>query len=426
MTRRRVLAATALALALPLVAVAQEPYPSRPITLVAPFPPGGVADLTARPVAAAMEKVLKNPVAVVNKTGAAGAVGMQFVATSKPDGYTLLLALSSISIIPEADKIFGRPPAFTVDQFAPIALISADPTILVVRAESPWNTARDFIDDAQEASGQISYSSSGIYGTLHMAMELLSHAAGVKLRHIPTAGAGPALTALLGGHVDALASGPAVILPQIKAGKLRALAGWGDKRVAALPEVPPSRSSAIRTPSSTSGPECSHPRERRNRYWRSCGRRRGRRWPSPTSRRRWTSWRRPSPSSRATSSSDSSTPTRNAWPRACARWGASRTRSSDVPHVRRGRRDVRATLLCVMAILKVARLGHPVLRQKALAVSPGEIRSAGIQRLIDDMVETMREYDGAGLAANQVHTLLQIAVIEVDANPRYPSRRPFR
>jgi tripartite-type tricarboxylate transporter receptor subunit TctC len=239
MTRRRVLAgAGALALALTLAAEAQEAYPSRPITVVAPFPPGGVADLTARPVAAAMEKVLKNPVAVVNKTGAAGAVGMQFVATSKPDGYTLLLALSSISIIPEADKIFGRPPAFTVDQFAPIALISADPTILVVRAESPWKTAAEFIEDARKRPGQISYSSSGIYGTLHMAMELLSHAAGVKLRHIPTTGAGPALNAILGGHVDALASGPAVILPHIKAGKLRALAGWGDKRVAALPEAP--------------------------------------------------------------------------------------------------------------------------------------------------------------------------------------------
>ena len=239
---------TRLRLLLPLLALvataavypaaAQEPYPSRPVSLVVPFPPGGVADLTARPVAAAMEKALKQPVGVVNKTGAAGAVGMQFVATSKPDGYTLLLALSSISIIPEADKLFGRPPAFTVDQFAPVALISADPTILVVRAESPWKTAKDFIEDAKKRPNQISYSSSGIYGTLHMAMELLSHAAGIKLRHVPYAGAGPALTALLGGHVDALASGPAVILPQIKAGKLRALAGWGDKRVAALPEVP--------------------------------------------------------------------------------------------------------------------------------------------------------------------------------------------
>jgi len=239
MTAHRLVAIVlALALAWPLAAAAQEPYPSRPITVVAPFPPGGVADLTARPVAAAMEKVLKSPVAVVNKTGAAGAVGMQFVATSKPDGYTLLLALSSISIIPEADKIFDRQPAFTVDQFVPIALISADPTILVVRAESPWKTAGELIDDARKRPGQISYSSSGIYGTLHMAMELLSHAAGIKLRHVPHAGAGPALTAILGGHVDALASGPAVVLPHIKSGKLRALAGWGDKRVAALPEIP--------------------------------------------------------------------------------------------------------------------------------------------------------------------------------------------
>ena len=239
MRRSRVCSLAVLAvLATVAVALAQEPYPSRPITMVAPFPPGGIADLTARPVAAAMEKVLKNPVGVLNKTGAAGAVGMQFVATSKPDGYTLLLALSSISIIPEADKLFGRPPAFTVDQFAPIALISADPTILVVPADKPWKTAAEFIEDAKRRPGQISYSSSGVYGTLHMAMELLSHAAGIKLRHVPYAGGGPALTAVLGGHVDALASGPAVVLPHIKAGKLRALAGWGDKRVVALPEVP--------------------------------------------------------------------------------------------------------------------------------------------------------------------------------------------
>ena len=117
-------------------ALAQEKYPNRPITIVAPFPPGGVADLMARPVAAAMEKVLKNPVVVANKTGAAGAVGMSFVANSKPDGYNLLMALSSISIIPEADKLFDRKPAYTMDQLIPIALISADPTIFVVSAES--------------------------------------------------------------------------------------------------------------------------------------------------------------------------------------------------------------------------------------------------------------------------------------------------
>jgi len=238
MRLRPLLLLPVFACALPLLAGAQEPFPTRPISLVAPFPPGGVADLTARPLAAAMEKGLKNPVVVVNKTGAAGAVGMSFVAHSKPDGYTLLLALSSISIIPEADKLFDRKPAYTMDQLTPIALISSDPTILVVHADRPWKSVKELVEDAKRRPGQISFSSSGVYGTLHMATEMLSHAAGVKFRHVPYGGAGPALTAILGGHVDMLASGPAVVLPHIKAGKLRPLAGWGAKRVAALPELP--------------------------------------------------------------------------------------------------------------------------------------------------------------------------------------------
>lgn len=238
MTIRGLALALAVPLATALPAAAQDAYPSRPISIVAPFPPGGVADLTARPIAAALEKALKSPVGVVNKSGAAGAVGMSFVANGKPDGYTLLLALSSISIIPEADKLFGRKPAFTVDQLVPLALLSADPTILVVRSELPWKTAKEFIEDARKRPGQISYSSSGIYGTLHMAMELLSHAADIKLRHLPTAGAGPAINAILGGHVDALASGPAAVIAHVQSGKLRPLASWGDKRHPALPEVP--------------------------------------------------------------------------------------------------------------------------------------------------------------------------------------------
>jgi tripartite-type tricarboxylate transporter receptor subunit TctC len=192
----------------------------------------------ARPTAAAMEKLLKNPVVVVNKTGAAGAVGMSFVANSKPDGYTLLMALSSISIIPEADKLFDRKPTYTMDQLIPVALISADPTIFVVRADRPWKSVKEFVEDAKKRPDQISYSSSGIYGTLHMAMEMFVHSAGIQLKHVPYNGAGPALTAILGGHVDSLASAPAVVLPHIKAGKLRPLAGWGAKRVDALPDLP--------------------------------------------------------------------------------------------------------------------------------------------------------------------------------------------
>jgi len=237
MTRRNVIVLLVCALSMPLIAQAQD-FPNRPINVVAPFPPGGQADLMARPTAAAMERILKSPVVVVNKTGAAGAVGMAFVANSKPDGYTLLMALSSISIIPEADKLFDRKPAYTMDQLVPIALVSADPTILVCRSDRPWKSVKELIEDAKKRPEGISYSSSGIYGTLHMAMEMLIHSAGIKLKHVPYGGAAPALTALLGGHVDCMASGPAVVLPHIKAGKLRALAGWGEKRIAVLPELP--------------------------------------------------------------------------------------------------------------------------------------------------------------------------------------------
>jgi tripartite-type tricarboxylate transporter receptor subunit TctC len=225
------------ALAGATVASAQD-YPSRPITMIVPFPPGGVADQSGRPVAAAMEKILKQPVVVQNRAGAGGAVGMAAAANAKPDGYTILMALSSISIIPEADKLFGRPPAYQMKQLAPVALVTADPTVLVVPADSPWKSVKDFVEDAKKRPGEIAFSSSGIYGTLHMAMEIFAASAGIKLKHVPFNGGGPALTALLGGHVQSLASGPGPVIPQIHAGKLRALATWGEKRLDAMPDVP--------------------------------------------------------------------------------------------------------------------------------------------------------------------------------------------
>lgn len=219
-------------------AAAQDAFPGRPITMIVPFPPGGVADLTGRPIAAAMEKILKQPVAVVNRSGAGGAVGMAAVANAKPDGYTVLMALSSISIIPEADKLFNRKPAYTMDQLIPIALVSADPTILVVHPSLPAKSVKEFVALARAKPGQIAFSSSGIYGTLHMAMEMFAHAAKIRLRHLPTPGAGPAITALLGGHVEALASGPAAVVAHMRSGKMRALASWGAKRLAAFPDLP--------------------------------------------------------------------------------------------------------------------------------------------------------------------------------------------
>jgi tripartite-type tricarboxylate transporter receptor subunit TctC len=216
---------------------AQE-YPSKPITMVVPFPPGGVADIVGRPLASQMEKALKQPVVVVNRTGAGGAVGMASVAKSAPDGYTILMGLSSISIFPISDRINGKTPSYEMKDFAPIALITADPTVLVVSADSPWKTLKEFVASAKAYPGKINYSSSGVYGTLHVAMEIFANAADVKLFHVPYQGGGPALTALLGGQVHALASGPAPAVGQIKAGKVRALASWSTERLALLPDIP--------------------------------------------------------------------------------------------------------------------------------------------------------------------------------------------
>jgi tripartite-type tricarboxylate transporter receptor subunit TctC len=226
----------ALALAGPGVS-AQESYPSRPITLVVPFPPGGVADIVGRPFADALSRELKTPVVIENKPGAGGGIGMGAVAKAKPDGYTLLLALSSISILPEADKVLGRTPLYQLDQFTPISRLTADPTILAVRADSPWKTLQDFVADARKRPGAITYGSSGNYGTMHMPMEMFAHAADLKLLHVPFTGGGPAVIALLGGQVDALSTGPSTVLQHVKAGKVRVLASWGERRLASLPEV---------------------------------------------------------------------------------------------------------------------------------------------------------------------------------------------
>jgi tripartite-type tricarboxylate transporter receptor subunit TctC len=223
---------------LALSASAHAQYPDHPITMIVPFPPGGVADTVARPVAEAMGRDLKQPVVIENKPGAGGGIGMAQVAKAKPDGYTILLSLASLTVLPEADKIFGRPPMYQIDQLKPIARFTADPTVLAVRADAPWKTLAEFIDDAKKNPGKYTYGSSGNYGTMHVPMEMFAGAAGVKLVHVPYTGAGPAIVGLLGGQVDVVATGPATIVQHVKAGKVRALAHWGDLRLVTLPDVP--------------------------------------------------------------------------------------------------------------------------------------------------------------------------------------------
>lgn len=217
---------------------AQTPWPSRPITMIVPFPPGGLADLVARPVAEAMSRELGQPVVIENKAGAGGGIGMGLAAKARPDGYTVLMALSSLTVIPEADNVLGRPAMFALNDLRPIARFTADPTVLAVRAESPWKTVKDFVEDAKKRPGAINYGSSGNYGTMHVPMEILSQNAGIKMTHVPFTGAGPAVVALLGGQIDAVSSGPATVLQHVRAGKLRVLGHWGTSALAALPDVP--------------------------------------------------------------------------------------------------------------------------------------------------------------------------------------------
>ena len=218
-------------------ALAQD-YPSKPITMVVPFPPGGVAEIVGRPLASIMEKSLKQPIVLINRPGAGGAVGMASVAKGPADGYTILMGLSSISIFPVSERINGKEPPFELRDFAPIALVTADPTVLVVRADGPYKTVKDFVDAAKANPGKINYSSSGVYGTLHVAMEIFANSAGIKLFHIPYQGGGPAVTALLAGQVEASPQGPAAAIGHIRGGKMRALAGWGAERLKLLPEIP--------------------------------------------------------------------------------------------------------------------------------------------------------------------------------------------
>lgn len=227
-----------LAALLALPALAQDDYPNRPVTMVVPFPPGGVADTVARPVAEAMGRYLKQAVIIENKGGAGGGIGMGQVAKAKPDGYTLVMALSSFVVLPEADKLLKRTPMYQLDQLKPIARFTADPTVLVVRAESPWKTYAEFIAYVKAHPAKVSFGSSGNYGTMHVPMEQLKVATSSYMLHVPYTGAGPAVLALLAGQVDALSTGPASVLQLLKSGKVRALAHWGDGRLAVMPEVP--------------------------------------------------------------------------------------------------------------------------------------------------------------------------------------------
>src|SRR5712672_3212480 len=237
--RRFVIGSAASAVAFAAeTAEAQPIYPSRPITFINPFPPGGAADVVGRPYAAVLEPLIKQPCVIETKAGAAGQVGAQFAASAKPDGYTLLIHIVSISGFAEVDKLFGRAPKFTRADFIPIARFTAGPVILLTNDQQPYKNLKELVEDAKTNPDKLVFSSSGLYGALHLPTALFMKAAGIKLRHLPTNGGGPALTALLGNNSQLLVSSIAAASGQIKGGKLRALACFSPTRSPALPDVP--------------------------------------------------------------------------------------------------------------------------------------------------------------------------------------------
>jgi tripartite-type tricarboxylate transporter receptor subunit TctC len=218
---------------------AQPAYPTHAITVINPFPPGGASDVVTRPLVATLEPILKQPVVIETKAGAAGQVGAQVAAHAKPDGYTLLTHITSISGFAEVDRLFGRTPKFTNADFIPLARVVADPCLIIVNDKQPYKTLKEFVEDAKKRPNEIIFSSSGLYGALHIPTALFMKAAGdLKLRHLPTNGGGPALTALLGNNSQVLASSVSAAMSQIKAGKVRPLALFGGTRSKSLPDVP--------------------------------------------------------------------------------------------------------------------------------------------------------------------------------------------
>ena len=216
---------------------AQEAYPSRAISIIVPNPPGGMNQITAQPLSAVIEKLTKQPAPVINKPGGTAAVGTAYVATQKPDGYNILVTTPNIYLVVEKNKAQNIESPYRLEQIQPIALTSADPLVFVVHTDSPYKSIKEFIADAKARDGQLSYSSSGPYGVSHVPFAVFTQMTGLRMRHVPTTGGGPAVTALLGGHVQASAQGVAAVAAHIKAGKFRPLGVFSAKRNPNLPDV---------------------------------------------------------------------------------------------------------------------------------------------------------------------------------------------
>jgi tripartite-type tricarboxylate transporter receptor subunit TctC len=231
---RRALATFAALACLGIPAVhAQSDFPNRPIELVVPFQPGGGTDALARSFAEATRKHMPQSMIVVNKAGGSGSIGWQDVISSKPDGYRLAVVTVELTTLPHMG--IGK---FTYEDMQPIARLNADPAAITVRADAPWNTIEEFLAAARAKPGTVGVGNAGPGSIWHLAASALEEKTSTKFNHVPFQGAGPAVLALMGGHIDAVAVSPAEVTTYVAAGKLKMLAVMADQRVKNFEKVP--------------------------------------------------------------------------------------------------------------------------------------------------------------------------------------------
>jgi tripartite-type tricarboxylate transporter receptor subunit TctC len=217
-------------------AIAQSEYPSRPVRIVVPSPPGGGTDIVARVLAQHFAKSFGQQFFVENKPGAGNMIGIEAVARSAPDGYTLLMTASTLAL---NSVLFKKVPYDPVRDFAPITLTATAPNVLLVHPSVPAQSLAEFIALAKAKPGALSYGTPGIGTSPHLSMELLKSMAGIDLQHVPYKGTAAAVTDVIGGQIAATFANALTAKPQVDAGRVRALAITGPRRIEALPGVPP-------------------------------------------------------------------------------------------------------------------------------------------------------------------------------------------
>lgn len=229
------LAAATVTLLAAFPAQAAGPYPDKPITLLIPYPPGGSADILARPLGAALQKKWGQPVVLEYKPGAGGAIASSQLARAKPDGYTLLMVLAAHAINP---SLYPSLPYDTRRDFAPVSLVATLPMLVSAPLATPADNIPGLIAYAKTHPGKLSFASAGNGNTSHLAAEMFKARTGIDMMHVPYKGSGPAVVALLGGEVSLMFDSISTSLPQVQSGKLKALAVTGDHRSPLLPNVP--------------------------------------------------------------------------------------------------------------------------------------------------------------------------------------------